>query len=241
MPPLPTPPLPDSTIHVWCATFSGLHTDLPHYISLLSLDEKERSQRFHFAEDQNHYILGRGLLRTLLGSYINMEPAQIEFNYGKYGKPALKSRSDLGVEFNLAHSNDLILYAIGRHARVGIDIEYIRPMPDMDNFAQHFFSADEITMIGSLSGRAKEEAFFKLWTCKEAFLKAHGNGLATPLDQVEISLSNNGTANLESIDADKEKARHWHLKIFTPMQDYQAAIAIDGHDRQITFHKLQDF
>jgi len=86
----PSHPLTDSDIHIWCASLSASPEDLSHYIPLLSQDELARSKRFYFKKDRDHFIVGRGLLRTILDSYLDVEPSQIEFVYGQYGKPALK-------------------------------------------------------------------------------------------------------------------------------------------------------
>ena len=102
---LPTQPLAGSDLHIWCASLNVSPEDLSCHLSLLSQDEIGRAERFYFEKDRNHFIVGRGLLRTILGGYLEMEPAQIEFVYGTYGKPALKSGlKDKVLEFNLSHS-----------------------------------------------------------------------------------------------------------------------------------------
>ena len=229
LPTLPTQPLTDSDIHVWCASLNVSKEDLSHYESWLSLDEKARAQRFYFEKDRDHFIVGRGLLRTLIGHYLKIEPAQIEFIYEDYGKPALKpDLQDKTLEFNLSHSKGLALYVFNWNRKVGIDVEQIHAMPDMDDFAERFFSPRESAYINSLSGQPKEIAFFKLWTCKEAFLKANGNGLTVPINEVEISLEPEGSARLEAIGEEKTQTSYWQLEIFNPVQGYQAALAVEG-------------
>ncbi|MFO7584042.1 MAG: 4'-phosphopantetheinyl transferase superfamily protein [Anaerolineales bacterium] len=208
--------------------------ELGALFSLLSPDEKVRAGRFYFEMDRNRFVVGRGLLRTILGGYMDMAPSQVEFVYGKYGKPALGLGAwDKPLEFNLSHSKDLALYAFSWDHRVGVDVEYIRPMPDLDDFAEQFFSPRETDVLKSLSEAKKYDAFFKLWTCKEAFLKAHGSGLTTPLNHVEISLEAEGTGLLSAIDGDSEQASRWHLESFSPMMGYRASLAIEGHAGQV--------
>src|SRR5512140_3474790 len=83
------PPLSDSDIHIWYASLNVSDPELACYRSLLSQDEVERAERFYFEKDRDHYIVGRGILRTILGGYLNVAPARIEFVYGPHGKPAI--------------------------------------------------------------------------------------------------------------------------------------------------------
>ena len=223
-------PLTDSDIHVWCASLNVSPEDLSDYVSLLSPDEKTRAERFYFEKDRDYFSVGRGLLRILIGHYLKIIPSQIEFFYEDHGKPTLKSvLQDKTFEFNLSHSKGMALYIFNWHRKVGIDVEHIHPMPDMDDFAERFFSPRESALINSLSGQQKEAVFFKLWTCKEAFLKANGNGLTLPINQVEISLENEGHIKLEPIGEEKEQTADWRLELFNPVPGYQAALAIEGN------------
>lgn len=219
-------PLPDSDIHIWCAPLNVSSTALARHFSHLSLDEKIRAERFYFEVDRNRFITGRGLLRSILSSYLKMDPSQIEFVYGQYGKPALKmGLGNKTLEFNLSHSKDLAVYGFSWNRKIGIDVENVQPMPDFDSFAEHFFSRHETAFINSLSGKEKEQAFFKIWTCKEAFLKANGSGLTVQINQVEISLVAEEVVALSTIDGCREQAAHWCFKIFNPFPDYQVALA----------------
>jgi len=233
---LPLQPLLDSDIHIWCASLNVSSQDQLYYRSILSEDEVGRAMRFVFKKDRDHYIAGRGLLRCLIGGYLDLEPSQLEFVYGPHGKPALKSGlTNKVLEFNVSHSKDRALYAFNWNRRVGVDIEYLIPMADMDDFAERFFTPHESAWINALSGTQKEDAFFKTWTCKEAFLKANGSGLTVPINQVEISLETEGTVELISIGDDKEQPSHWRLEMFNPFPGYQAALAIEGRAGQIIF------
>jgi len=236
---LPSQPLTDFDIHIWCASLSASSEALSRYTSLLSQDELERAKRFYFEKDRNHFIVGRALLRTLLGSYLDMEPSQIEFVYGQYGKPALKAGiHEKTLEFNLSHSKDFAVYAFDLNHKIGIDLEHVHPMADMDDFARQFFSLRENVLINSLAGKQKEEAFFKIWTCKEAFLKANGSGITVPIDQVETTLESDGSVRLTSISEREEQAELWRLESFTPISGYQAALAVKGNGGQISFRNF---
>lgn len=240
--PLSIQPLSDSDTHVWCASLDVSTEELSHYSLLLSRDEIERAERFYFEKDRTHFIIGRGLLRILLACYLEIEPAQIEIVYGPHGKPAVKSGlGDKTLEFNLSHSKDLALYAFNWNHRVGIDVEYMIPMADMDNFAEQYFTPRESVRINSLSGKQKEDAFFKTWTCKEAFLKANGSGLTVPINQVEMSLETDGTVKLISIGSDKEQPARWRIETFNPAPGYRAALAVEGYEGRFILQQLNNY
>jgi len=236
---LPSQPLTGSDLHIWCASLNVSSQDLLYYRSILSDDEAGRAMRFVFEKDRNHFIVGRGLLRSLLGNYLDLEPAQVEFVYRPHGKPAIKlGPKDKVLEFNLSHSKELVLYAFNWDRKVGIDVEYIQSMPDMDNFAEQFFSPRETALINSLAGEQKEIAFFKIWTCKEAFLKANGSGLTQPLNAMEVYFEAGKVVTLSAIGGDKEQTARWHFEIFNPVSGYQAAFAVEGYAGQILFQQL---
>jgi 4'-phosphopantetheinyl transferase len=239
---LPAQPLADSDIHVWCASLNVSSTKVERYFACLALDEKARAARFYFEKDRSRYIIGRGLLRQMLGDYLGLEPSKIQFKYGVHGKPALASKiNGRSLEFNLSHSNDMAVYIFNWCQPVGIDIEYIHRMKDMDDFALQFFTPNECKLIHSLSKDQKQKTFFKLWTCKEAFLKANGSGLTTQLSQVEVSLTTERSATFTSIGGDREQAARWRLNLFTPITGYQASLAIERNDGQIIFQQLHNY
>ena len=234
-------PLPDSDLHIWRAALSASADELAYHSALLSPDESARAARFHFDRDRQRYIIGRGILRALLGSYLGIEPSQISITYGSQGKPAVETRiRNRTLQFNLSHSNDRVVYIFGWDHPLGIDIEHIRPMPDADDFAAHFFSTRESRWVKSLSGKKKWQAFFKLWTCKEAFLKANGSGLTVPLNEVEITFRADDSAASIFMGGDSHQAAEWHLETFTPLAQYQSAFVSAGNNRQVIHHQLDD-
>jgi 4'-phosphopantetheinyl transferase len=195
-----------------------------------SADEQLRADRFYFERDRKHFIVGRGLLRAILGRYLDLEPAQVQFSYGPRGKPALANIGTGGALcFNLSHSNGLALYAVTHDRNLGIDLEYIRPMPEAEQMAKRFFSPREYAVISSLPPHQKQEAFFRGWTCKEAYLKAIGEGLAQPLDRVEVSLAPSEPARLYGITGEPSAAARWFLQELTPAPSYVATLAVEGH------------
>ncbi len=220
--------LSKDVVHIWRADLNLPESVIKSLAKTLVPDEHNRADRFYFERDRKHFIAGRGILRSILGRYLNLEPAQLEFSYGSRGKPAL---ANLGMgetlSFNLSHSHELALYAIAHTALVGIDLEHIRPMDKVEQLVKRFFSAREYAVICSLPDEQKQEAFFRAWTCKEAYLKAIGDGLPG-LDGVEVSLTPEEPAALLSIQGNEEAASGWSVYQLIPASGYMAALAIEG-------------
>ncbi|MBN3880764.1 MULTISPECIES: 4'-phosphopantetheinyl transferase HetI [unclassified Nostoc] len=212
--------LPDE-IHVWCIDLDQPETKLQSLAATLSSDETARAERFYFQEHRQRFIAGRGILRTILGSYLGIQPLQVQFNYQQRGKPVLADKfADSGLEFNLSHSQGLGLCAVNCTRPIGVDLEYIRPMSDIEALAKRFFLPREYEMLRSLSPNQQQEIFFRYWTCKEAYLKATGDGLSQ-LEQVEVSLTPTEPAKLEITE-------DWSLFELVPANNYVAAVAVEN-------------
>jgi len=238
--PLKTYPLIADDVHVWWAAIQPPPRSLPGLLALLSADEKARAQRFHFERHRLRYIAGRACLRLLLGDYLGLDPAQIEFEYSPLGKPALKMGPDGRVlQFNLSNSEERALYVFSWQRLVGIDLELAHALPEEDDFARQFFCETEYALLHSLSGEEKSRTFFEFWTCKEALLKAMGTGLTTPINQVEVAIQS-GVARLVAIAGDPAPAADWQLSLFRPAPAYQAALAISGGDFKTSFFNATD-
>jgi len=155
-------------IHVWSVSLDQLASRVQTLSQTLSPDERMRAERFHFEEDRNHFIISRGILRTILGRYLSVEPDKLQFCYGKHGKPALADISGKGrICFNSSRSEGLALYAFTRDREIGIDIEHIRDIPEMEHIVEGFFSEREKVVFRSLPESKRKEAFFHCWTRKE--------------------------------------------------------------------------
>jgi 4'-phosphopantetheinyl transferase len=165
-------------VHVWRAELGAGDA----WQSLLSPDEQARADRLVGPEPRRRFLAARGILRSLLSRYLRNEPDAIAFRYGARGKPELANSN---LRFNLAHSNDLAVYAVTRDGEVGIDVEAIRPLPDLEDLACRYFSPREADRLLRLPAAERAVAFFHCWVRKEAYLKGLGQGLSVPADQVE--------------------------------------------------------
>ncbi|MGB0561829.1 MAG: 4'-phosphopantetheinyl transferase family protein [Spirulinaceae cyanobacterium] len=169
-------------VHLWTGQFQP-GRDLPHW-PLLNAAEQQRAQRFVRDCDRCRYIWARGNLRRLLGGYLGLAPEAIEFSYGDRGKPYLAQHP---VQFNLSHSGDGLIYAFSRDRPIGVDIEQLQRAKDWLPLARRFFCGTEASAIAAVPAAEQAIAFFKLWTRKEAYLKATGEGLQG-LAKIEIAL-----------------------------------------------------
>jgi len=217
-------------VHVWRAALNRAASQVQSLQRTLTADEQARAERFYFQKDRERFVVGRGLLRIILGRYLNLEPNQLRFDYSPYGKPSLAPEIDGGgLRFNVSHSHELALYAVTRGREIGIDVERLRPDFASEQIAERFFSPREVAELRALPPEVQTEAFFNCWTRKEAYIKAIGEGLSHPLDQFDVSLVPGQPASLLSTRTNPSEAARWSLLALIPSPDYVAALAVEGH------------
>lgn len=233
-PELPT--LAGDEVQVWHVSLAHSAATVAILRHLLSPTERARADRFHFKIDCERFTVARAGLRTILGRYLQTNPAAIEFTYGEYGKPQLATVTDepSQLKFNLAHSYSWALYAFTLGREIGVDIERISPELASEEIAKRFFSAIEVELLGRVPSHIRSEAFFNCWTRKEAFLKAKGIGLSLPLNQFDVTLAPLAPAVLLRTRWDEGEAMCWSLQTIDLEPDYVGAIAVEGHDWRLT-------
>ncbi len=190
----------------------------------LAADELRRAERFRFPEDKNNFIVARGLLRTLLGKYLNMKPDNIRFCCGPYGKPELMAACGIeSLRFNVSHSRGMVLYAVALDRKIGIDLEYIHPDIEVDDIAEQFFSPGGRTFLKTLPRDDRKKIFFMSWTRREAWLKARGTGLA------------GDPGVMRKMDEGVGEAALWSLKDLDMGEKYSAALVVEGRNPHVSF------
>jgi 4'-phosphopantetheinyl transferase len=162
--------------------------DWPHDTALpeiLSAEERERCARFVRAADRARFAQAHVFLRETLSRFADVAASEWEFSRGEFGKPAISSPpAGAGIEFNLSHTRDWAACVVTRGVQCGIDIERIRPVPQMLDIARSRFAPQEFHALEALPEDARPQRFFELWTEKEAWVKARGKGLSLPIDRV---------------------------------------------------------
>jgi 4'-phosphopantetheinyl transferase len=216
-------------VDVWAATLDPAPDRRGRLEALLADDERARAARFVFERDARRFRVARATLREILGAYLGMAPARLGFVYAAAGKPALAAPfAAAGLEFNVSHSGEIALYGVGRHRPLGVDVEQIRPLDDLEALAERNFSAAERRALLALPPGQRASAFFACWTRKEAFIKALGDGLSHPLDAFTVSLAAGEPARFVEIRGEVAAAARWTLAAVDVGAGYAAAVAVEG-------------
>ena len=233
------PPLENSQIHVWCADLTDFQDELGLFKSVLSPAELARAEKFRFSIDRDAYAIRHGILRVVLGRYLEREPSSIEFCYGPHGKPEIESHFARDpVQFNDSHSRNLVLYAVSRACRIGVDIECVKPVPNLEEIAARFFSQDETRELLDLPAELRTEAFYSCWTRKEAVLKATGAGIGEGVAHVRTPL--NPSQEVEILHVEESQARRdWQLRSLRPAKGYLAAVAYERADLDLSLWSVR--
>lgn len=227
--------LTENEVHVWRASLEAPLNIIYNLQNILSEEEARRAMQFHFEVDRRHWIVAHGILRRLLGHYLDIDPHKVRYVTNEYGKPFIAYPSHgARLHFNLSHSADLALYAIAYKRRVGVDVEYMRTDIDYKALAQFHFSAYEFAQLRALPTAMQQEAFFLCWSRKEAYIKARGEGLSIPLDQFDVSLTPGEPVALLNSREDPQATTHWLLHGLTPGDRYAGAIVVEGAGWQLS-------
>jgi 4'-phosphopantetheinyl transferase len=232
-------PLPNSSEDIQLIFTSLAASDdlLARFRGILSADELARASRFRFDKHRNAFLVARGLLRLILGRYTNTDSAAIQFTYGPQGKPEVVDAPH--VRFNLSHSESIALYGIRRGGAIGVDVEYIRAMEDLEDIARHFFCAAECEDLLAVPQAGRQKAFFNCWTRKEAFIKAIGEGLSHPLDRFRVALRPDEAACLISVDGRPGAETDWSLHDIAAPEGYVAAVALAGRHGRFDIRRFE--
>jgi 4'-phosphopantetheinyl transferase len=227
--------LSQDKVEIWRANLDQPKSCQAQLAATLSREEQTRAERFHFDLHRQRFITGRGILRNILSRYLGKDPRELEFCYSDRGKPSLVSKNTkFDLRFNLSHSQDLALYAIALDRDLGIDLEFIRQNNDAVKIAQRFFSPHEYKKLLALAEDQQQRAFFDIWTCKEAYLKATGEGLVG-LQQVEVSLASGEAPRLLLSPDTMLPSTKWFLEQLTPNPNYAGAVAVAGEKCQLSY------
>jgi 4'-phosphopantetheinyl transferase len=215
----PPNPLDRDTLHLWRCRLVASPTQLAAEFAILNTAEQQRAKRFVFREHQQRFILAHSFLRQVISYYTQQSSNMLEFTHDSYGKPHLAANPS-GLEFNLSHSHDTAVIALRRLHPIGVDIEGERRL-DIHALAQHHFSTLETQHLFALTGETQKQAFFRIWTQKEAFVKALGHGLSFPLTSFSVQQAPPGGL----LQCPPDQAQSWQLQLFDSYPGFQAAFA----------------
>jgi 4'-phosphopantetheinyl transferase len=214
-------------IHLWLFRLDAGAGALARLSETLDEKERMRAARFRFPQDRDRFVAGRGVLRAVLGLYVGESPARIRLAAGPQGKPRLDGYAG-AIDFNLSHSEDRAVLAVGAGRRIGVDIERVDPSRATEEIARRFFSPDEVAALARISRRGRGQAFFRCWTRKEAYLKALGDGLSLPLDSFSVSVDAVSRPRLLESDRGAGEVARWRLSDLRAARGFAGALAVEG-------------
>jgi 4'-phosphopantetheinyl transferase len=221
-------------VHVWNFSLDRGEAFVRRVAPLLADDERERAERFHFEHDRNRFLVRRGILRMLLASYLDVEPGEVRLRTEPRGKLVLDVNDEArSLRFNTSHSKALGVCAIVRKREIGVDVERVRPIPDARQVTEHFFSARERAELSALPSRDYNRGFYTIWTGKEAYLKAIGDGLWEDPKGIEVAAAPQGPAALLSVNGSDAEARRWSMRHLTLPAGYLGSLLVEGPDFHI--------
>lgn len=215
-------------LHLWRMSLCRSPDELAELRRSLSDDEARRADSFRFDVHRHRFIAGRGLLRRVLAGYLGCGPREVAFRYSQYGQPLLDGPpGGAPLAFNLAHSADEALVAVTPGSRIGVDLEQIRPLTDLASVARSAFSVRECRELFSLAADEQEAAFFRIWTRKEAVLKALGTGFSLPSRSFVVTVLPGEAPRLISAPAGAMPIDRWTLADVPVAAGYAAAVAVE--------------
>jgi 4'-phosphopantetheinyl transferase len=221
------PPLERTQVHVWAASLQTASEDWEDLCVELASDERARADRFRTPQLRRRFVVARVILRRILAAYAPLDASALRIGYGAHGKPCLMDAPDL--RFNVSHAGDSAVYAVASRREVGIDIEATGREVDVVGVARQAFSSLEREVLVALAPHAQREAFFRIWTRKEAYIKARGEGLSYPTRLFSV-LHCNGDDALIDDERDGQARDRWRVSDLDAPPGFAAALAAEGRD-----------
>jgi 4'-phosphopantetheinyl transferase len=207
----------------WLATESIGAADLRRWLEILDNGERAQAGRFWVELDRREYIAAHALLRSMLTYYADQPPEAWRFATDEYGKPNFASRSgNPELQFNLAHTRGLVAAAITLRGDIGVDVEKIDRRKSDLAVAQAFFAPAELKLLQEVSEADWPTWFFRLWTLKEAYIKAIGTGVSTSLQSFAFAFD---PIRITFAAGSGDHADHWHFTILPTTGQHILSVA----------------
>ena len=217
----------DGEVRVWRVRLQRLAGSPEVPLTALSAAERHRAARFRRAEGARRWVSGRLVLRRLLGDCLGVPGGDLPIVTDPFGRPMLADGYGGRLRWNVARCDDLALYALCVGREVGIDLERVRPEIEALALAERFFAAAEIAALRDVPPADRAEAFCRVWTRKEAYVKAIGRGLSTPLDCFSVPVGPVARSRLLAHADGPEEAERWELLDVPAFPGHLAAVAVE--------------
>ncbi|MGQ9837080.1 MAG: 4'-phosphopantetheinyl transferase family protein [Cyanobacteriota bacterium] len=226
-----TPSLSERVVQIWLQGVPLLEELLPQ-VGILSPEEQNKAEHLQLEADRRRFLASRLLLRRLLSHYSGLPPQSIWIEHSPRGKPYWRDPPQ-PIQFNLSHSHERILIALVLKHRIGVDLEWIRPVLRWQRIAQRYFCADEQARLAHCADEERDSLFFQIWTQKEALLKATGTGLAGSQTLARKS---------DPVFTTQGEGHAWVIRPLQVGAGYAAAVAVETVDAKqplLLFHRQQ--
>ena len=224
------PSLNSDDVHVWKVDLDVADWRKSLDAGLLSADEHRRARSFALEHDRRRFVVCRVALRAILGAYLHARPLELSFQTGPHGKPHLScGLSGAPIQFNVSHSHELALVAVSRERELGVDVEHLRPLDDIDDIIAHYFAPVERLAIGQVASPVRLLTFYRHWTVKEAYHKACGIGLSNALG-IDVSGVWGESRCLPPAIGTRYEG-WWAARILEPAPSYVGALVVSRGDR----------
>ncbi|MBC6903984.1 4-phosphopantetheinyl transferase [Saccharophagus sp. K07] len=221
--------LPDQSVHIWLVDPTTI-TDpslLAHYHQLMTADEHTKWERYRFDKDKHQHLVTRALIRHTLSLYQpSVAPADWRFEKNQHGKPSIVNPLEKPLFFNLSHTQKLATIAVTHSALVGVDVERIKTVDQVRGLAERCFTEEENAYIFRGDADAVLWRFFKLWTLKEAYLKALGCGMSLSLQALSFSPKST-PIQVRFDESHDDNAEHWTFRTWQATTEHLLSLAIN--------------
>ena len=213
----------DGEVQLWWASLEVSDSEIDRLRATLTPEELRRAERFRVAAAARRFVGARAALRMILGRATGVGPADVEFRFGENGKPRLTEGE---LCFNASDSGDYVVVALTT-AEVGVDIEIVRVVRNHDRLAKRVCTDRELEMLARAPEEERDALLLRLWTCKEAALKAVGIGLSGGARNVELEIPPNGVPRLSRL---LDEADHWSLLFPDLLPNLLCSVVVKGWD-----------
>jgi 4'-phosphopantetheinyl transferase len=223
-------------VHLWLAFLDEIVDPhlLAQYRLLLSEEELLQQARFHFERDRHRYLVTRALVRTVLSEYAPVAPRDWRFAVNAYGRPSIATEFAAArrVEFNVSHTNGLVVLGLTCERAIGVDVENVGAREASIEIANRYFAHEEVNALRSLPREQQQQRFFEYWTLKESYVKARGMGLSIPLDQFSFDLAEPGHVSIAIDNRLHDHSTRWHFWQTWLAAKYLAAVCVRRADER---------
>ena len=231
----------DGEIHLWSSLLDQSEEVINYFWIKLSDKEKERISKYKFKFLRDRHTVSTGLLKSLISCYLNTEVKEISFLQNGHGKPSLQPElNKLDLRFNISHSENVGVFAFSLGKELGIDVELIQKISNLNQIIDISFSDYEKKWFYKTEPEGRNELFYKIWTAKEAFVKAIGKGLSYSLKEIEFQTKADKTIEFHSTHGHQDSCGEWKIFTFNPLPNFISSLVTQTNGLRIRRYSCDD-